>query len=128
MTSRRMLARLDEVLADGMAFNLHGLVVVRHGQRRGPASPLASPAEPPWPQDHPGLRPGDPETVRRDARSREREWTRWYGRWPRRGRPRDDSIRPEVPWSERAMAIYETASPGRGAWWHILLIGLALFV
>ncbi len=26
------------------------------------------------------------------------------------------------------MAIYETASRGRGAWWHILLIGLALFV
>jgi len=26
------------------------------------------------------------------------------------------------------MAIYDTASPGRGAWWHILLIGLALFV
>ncbi len=26
------------------------------------------------------------------------------------------------------MAIYETASGGRGAWWHILLIGLALFV
>jgi RsiW-degrading membrane proteinase PrsW (M82 family) len=26
------------------------------------------------------------------------------------------------------MAIYESASRGRGAWWHILLIGLALFV
>jgi len=26
------------------------------------------------------------------------------------------------------MAIYETASRGRGAWWHILLIGLALFI
>jgi RsiW-degrading membrane proteinase PrsW (M82 family) len=26
------------------------------------------------------------------------------------------------------MAIYDTASRGRGAWWHILLIGLALFV